>query len=216
MMDPSRLLLVEDHADVREALAEFLSSEGFTVVGCESAEEGLTALEAADYDALVTDYALPGEDGAWLVAAAREKGRLPRTVAMVTAVPRDVEVEGVPVLRKPLDLGELLGVLRHEGVAPRHRVDLILYVAGGTDASRRARENLERALACYRPEDVRWTVCDLAGALPPEALADRISRTPTLVKRTPAPPAWITGDLTDAKPLHDLLETAGARRHRGR
>lgn len=215
MVGASRLLLVEDHPDVREALSEFLSSEGFEVTGRESAEAGLAALREGGYSVLVTDYALPGKDGAWLVEAAREQGWLPPRAVMVTAVPQDVQVDGVRVLRKPLDLGELLSEIRRDGgvaASGSYRIEFVLYTSAPSDASRRARHNLERVLAGYADEDVQLTICDLSAGITAGAVADKIGRTPTLVKRWPSPPAWIAGDLAQPEPLHDLLQAAGARR----
>jgi len=64
-MQPSRLLLVDDHALFREGLISLLSyQDDFTVVG--EAEDGKSALDQARAlkpDIVLMDVELPGEDG---------------------------------------------------------------------------------------------------------------------------------------------------------
>ena len=74
--DPGRLadvtvLLVEDHEDERELITLVLEAEGATVTGVASAREALTALEVVQPDVLVSDIALPNEDGHTLIRQIR-------------------------------------------------------------------------------------------------------------------------------------------------
>lgn len=83
-----RLLLVDDHALVREGLASLLSYQGdMTVVGeAEDAEGALAQARALRPDVVLMDVELPGEDG---VAATRQlKLELPE-VAVVMLTVRD-------------------------------------------------------------------------------------------------------------------------------
>ena len=54
------LLLVEDEAPLREAVAEQLADRGFDVVQADSAERALDALADFAFDIVVTDLRLPG------------------------------------------------------------------------------------------------------------------------------------------------------------
>src|SRR6202161_2304918 len=71
MPDPIRILVVDDHAVVREGLRAFLAlQEGFEIVG--EAADGDEALERAaelDPDVILMDLVMPGRDG---VSAMRE------------------------------------------------------------------------------------------------------------------------------------------------
>ena len=85
------------------------------------------------------------------------------------------------------------------------RVQFTLYVAGDSPRSRAAVANIrrlaeERLLGRY---DV--TIVDVV-VQPGRAEAMRILTTPTLVKEAPGPPRRVTGDLSDAGRLWDLLE----------
>ncbi len=60
---PKHLLLVEDEAPLREAVAEQLSDRGFSVVQADSAERALESLADFAFDIVITDLRLPGLDG---------------------------------------------------------------------------------------------------------------------------------------------------------
>lgn len=80
-----RLLLVDDHALVREGLTSLLSyHDDFTVVGeAEDAEGALAQARALEPDIVLMDVELPGENG--VMATQRLKAELPDvTVVMLT------------------------------------------------------------------------------------------------------------------------------------
>jgi DNA-binding response OmpR family regulator len=109
------ILLVEDNEDVREGLSLLLESEGFELVAASSAEEGLAHLQARTFELIITDYMLPAQSGGWMVEQAKKAGRLNMTrVLMITAHPRVLPPPGVRILHKPLDIDELLRVVREE------------------------------------------------------------------------------------------------------
>lgn len=111
MRGPPQLsvLFVEDHDEIREALASVLVDEGYLVRAVATAEEGLEELSRAHFDLVLTDYSLPGETGSWMVLQARQRGWLVRTaLLMVTAHPQPESVEGMEVLRKPIELDPFL------------------------------------------------------------------------------------------------------------
>ncbi|EJL33858.1 response regulator [Novosphingobium sp. AP12] len=64
---PSKLLLVDDEAALREPLGEYLSRQGFAVVQCSSAAEARARLRDvpsdARFDLVLLDIMMPGEDG---------------------------------------------------------------------------------------------------------------------------------------------------------
>jgi DNA-binding response OmpR family regulator len=113
-----RVLLVEDHAAMREMVAGHLAKRGFAVDTAGSAAEAREALAAASYDALILDLGLPDGDGMGILleARARTAGRLP--ALLVTA--RDALEDRVGGLNagaddyivKPFDLIELEARLR--------------------------------------------------------------------------------------------------------
>jgi len=68
------VLLVEDDADSRLLLTRVLEYSGALVSAVGSAREAMSTLEGITPDVLVTDIAMPREDGYWLIRAVR---RLP-------------------------------------------------------------------------------------------------------------------------------------------
>jgi two-component system, chemotaxis family, CheB/CheR fusion protein len=67
-----RILLLEDDADARESMVMLLELAGANVVPTPTAEAALTALQNTEFDAVVTDVAMPGRSGFWLVGQIRQ------------------------------------------------------------------------------------------------------------------------------------------------
>jgi DNA-binding NtrC family response regulator len=117
MADPTKhLLLVEDEASLREAVAEQLTDRGYAVTQAGSGETAIAHLADFAFDALVTDLRLPGVDGAAVVEAAI--GRYPDIVAIVVTGFGTVKdaVEAIKrgasdFVSKPFQIDELLHVL---------------------------------------------------------------------------------------------------------
>ena len=104
---PSRVLVVEDEADVRGLYVERLSGE-YDVATARTGEEALAVLDDA-VDVVLLDRRLPGLHGDDTLGRIRESGVDVR-VAVVTAVTAELDVVGLPVdayVRKPVDAGEL-------------------------------------------------------------------------------------------------------------
>ncbi len=78
---PKHLLLVEDEAPLRQAVAEQLGDRGYVVRQADSGETALRALSEFAFDVVVTDLRLPGVDGSAVIEAAVE--RYPEIVAIV-------------------------------------------------------------------------------------------------------------------------------------
>ena len=73
--DRIRVLHVDDEPDFADLVATFLerADDRFAVDTRTSAEEGLAAIDAADYDCVVSDYDMPGADGIEFLEAVRER-----------------------------------------------------------------------------------------------------------------------------------------------
>ena len=225
---PARILVVEDQDDVRRMLTTALSIEGHLVDEASSAAEGLACLAQARYDLVLSDYAMPGGTGAWMLHQATEKGLLNDAVALIITAHPDVrELENVEVITKPLDLDNFLEQVRRILTAEREdqasppapetsrsrarnrpRIELVLYVSSESPSSIQARRNLEQLLEQFDMSQVRYTVCDLVRE-PLAGEADRIAFTPTLVKRYPEPKMWVLGNLREPQIVADLLRVCG-------
>jgi DNA-binding NtrC family response regulator len=78
---PRHLLLVEDEAPLREAIAAQLSDRGYDVHEAGTGEDAVAKLAEFAFDIIVTDLRLPGIDGSAVVEAA--VGRYPEIIAIV-------------------------------------------------------------------------------------------------------------------------------------
>jgi DNA-binding NtrC family response regulator len=113
---PKHLLLVEDEAPLREAVAERLADCGFVVTQAESGEMALDRLADFAFDVLVTDLRLPGIDGAKVIEQAVE--RYPEIISIVVTgygTVRDavdvIKRGAVDFVTKPFQFDELLHAL---------------------------------------------------------------------------------------------------------
>ena len=115
------LLVVDDDNRIRELLKEYLARAGFRVTGAKDASAARRLIASLDFDLLVLDVMMPGEDGFSLAAWVR--GRQATPVLMLTArdSARD-RIEGLSLgaddyLAKPFEPREL--VLRIEAILRR-------------------------------------------------------------------------------------------------
>ena len=66
------ILVVEDHAAVREAIARSLARRGCRVTTATNGIEGLEAVRGQRFDAVITDLTMPERGGLWLWERALE------------------------------------------------------------------------------------------------------------------------------------------------
>jgi two-component system response regulator GlrR len=220
----ARILVVEDQEDVRGLLVTALEIEGHEVDEAPNAREGLQRLQEARYNLVLSDYAMPGGTGTWMLHEAERQGLLTETPSLIVTAHPDVrELANRNVIAKPLDLDLFLDQVRrvlngaaaggnrmddNAGDARQHRVELVLYVSPNSPASAQARRNLEDLLARFDASQIKYSICDLVRD-PLAGEHDRVAFTPTLVKRYPAPRMWVLGNLRETEILGDLLRACG-------
>jgi len=122
-----RVLVVDDHAQIRRLMAIYLEREGFDVCQAEHGREALLLLEQQVVDLLVVDIMMPKVDGYELVDRLR-RSLCSLPVLMVTAKDtfgdkkRGFEVGVDDYLTKPVDMDEL--VLRVKALLRRAKINL--------------------------------------------------------------------------------------------
>lgn len=112
----TRIVIVEDEPDLRDAVAEYLGANGFDVATAENAAALRAMVETESFHLAILDIAMPGEDGLslgrWL------RSRMPIGIiyatAAGTALDRIVglEVGADDYMVKPYELRELLARVR--------------------------------------------------------------------------------------------------------
>jgi CheY-like chemotaxis protein len=115
-----RILVVEDNPSVRDALAAVLAVEGYAVTTAGNGLEGLELLPGEPPFALVLlDLMMPVMDGFAFLA---ERARRPDVAAVPVIITSAFEARppggaplDLPYLRKPVDVEELLALMRELG-----------------------------------------------------------------------------------------------------
>jgi two-component system, OmpR family, phosphate regulon response regulator OmpR len=120
-MAERHLLVVDDDDRLRELLREFLARAGFRVSIAPDAASARRLLEGLNFDLLVVDVMMPGEDGFSLTRAIRARSLTPILMLTARGDPSD-RIEGLSLgaddyLAKPFEPQELL--LRIEAILRR-------------------------------------------------------------------------------------------------
>jgi DNA-binding NtrC family response regulator len=84
IVDRFRVLVVDDHASAREAVADVLREAQYFVATCASASEALPKLSSERFDVIVTDLQMPGMNGLEFICEI-ERRRLDVQILMITA-----------------------------------------------------------------------------------------------------------------------------------
>jgi DNA-binding response OmpR family regulator len=114
--EPVTLAVVDDEADIRETVSEYLEHNGFKVLTSDSATAFRRVLETTKVDLALLDVNMPGQNGLSLARYLREN--LDIGIIMLTAAAdTDDRIAGLELgaddyLGKPFDLRELLARVR--------------------------------------------------------------------------------------------------------
>ena len=81
--DSAHLLVVDDDARLRGLLHRFLTQQGFRVTTAADAAEARALIKSIDFDCLILDVMMPGENGFDLASDLRAQSELP--ILMLTA-----------------------------------------------------------------------------------------------------------------------------------
>nr|WP_272210186.1 response regulator [Marinicella sp. W31]MDC2876051.1 response regulator [Marinicella sp. W31] len=133
--DAAHLLIVDDDTRIRTLLKRYLSEQGYRVSTAGSSAEARRKLEGLDFDLLVLDVMMPGEDG---VSLTRDLSKMrPIPVLLLTArAEADARIEGLEAgaddyLAKPFEPRELLlrisNILRRSQAPKTMAIEQIMF-----------------------------------------------------------------------------------------
>ena len=106
------VLVVEDEADIRETLRDVLEMEGYRVRCAENGQEALDVLSEMRPKLILLDLMMPVMSGYELLKRLKESSDLSTIpVTVVSAIADRSGLQDAPVLKKPLDLDQLLNVV---------------------------------------------------------------------------------------------------------
>ncbi len=121
MEELPHILVVDDDRRLRELLQRYIGEQGFRVTTGENAENARIKLRSFDFDLLVIDIMMPGEDGLALTKSLREETPVP--ILLLTAMGEaEDRIQGLECgaddyLTKPFEPREL--VLRINAILRR-------------------------------------------------------------------------------------------------
>jgi len=117
--DPSQIavLVLDDEPGVRMVLASSLATEGYSVCLADG-NNVVDALDAREYDLVISDLRMPGTDGLHALAMAKEKSPKAKLI-VITGYPSQESLESCRAfgvaryLVKPFAIGEIRQVARN-------------------------------------------------------------------------------------------------------
>ena len=132
-LDGVRVLVVDDTRNVREVVTDILTQDGAKVTAVDSADEALAALQRERPDVLLSDLAMPGKGGYWLIGQVRalppERGGVTPAAALTAYTGPEHRASVLRAgfqlhVEKPIGLDALVEVvallaLKERAVAPR-------------------------------------------------------------------------------------------------
>ena len=71
----AKILLVDDSSTILTSMSALIGDLGHTVISAENGEKALAQINAGSFDLMITDFNMPGMNGAELIAAARKTSR---------------------------------------------------------------------------------------------------------------------------------------------
>lgn len=133
--DASHILVIDDDKRIRHLLSQFLRKNDFRVSIAANAAEARHILTAINFDLLIIDVMMPGEDGLSLTRSLRQNAQVP--ILMLTALSEtENRINGLEAgvddyLPKPFDPRELLlrvnAVLRRGAVPAEAKIEQISF-----------------------------------------------------------------------------------------
>jgi len=158
-MNHSRILVVDDDADIRDGMRVLLEQAGYHVLVASDGQEGLEVAHSAKPDLIITDISMPRMDGLALLAELRRDVPVGPPPVIVCSAFDGVARQALPlgaacVLPKPFEAEALLRLV--DNLLARHPPDLVAlerdrsYARSvrerAAEAARRAARRLEEQL----------------------------------------------------------------------
>jgi len=126
MSEKKRILIVDDHREIRSAVSRYLEKNGYRTATARDAREMDARLKGGRFDLIVLDVMMPGEDGLSVCRRLSAEGVAP--ILMLTALGEEtdrivgLEIGADDYLPKPFNPRELLArikaILRRAAAGP--------------------------------------------------------------------------------------------------
>ena len=123
-----KVLVVDDHLQVRQSMADILRRTGYQVDCCASAVEAIQVADRQDHDVIITDLKMPGMSGVELIRALQERGNEAQVLMVTAHASVSSAVEAIrhgafDYIEKPLDVDQIeqlvARAMRHGAIRDR-------------------------------------------------------------------------------------------------
>lgn len=109
----SKILVIDDEAEILGVLSDFLSARGYSVVTAMDGEEGVQKFDSESPDLVMCDIKMPRKDGFQFLKEIRTSRKwVPVIIISALTEPANIlkgyDFQADYYLTKPLDLNELL------------------------------------------------------------------------------------------------------------
>jgi CheY-like chemotaxis protein len=119
-MKSARILILDDDTAIAELLGEMISMLGYRPTSCECAERALNLLNSEEFDAVISDFQMPGLDGRQFFHRLQALNpALARRIIFLTGDTLNVDLQsllktsGSQCLPKPFRMNAIEDMLRH-------------------------------------------------------------------------------------------------------
>lgn len=128
-----QILVVEDDIELNRTLCAFLRQNGYEPTGCQCANDAYNAMYGQNFDLIVSDIMMPGEDGFTFAAAVRRQNENIPILFLTARSDLGAKQRGFRLgiddyMVKPVDLEELClrigALLRRARIAASRRIEL--------------------------------------------------------------------------------------------
>lgn len=108
----ARILIVDDEANIRNALAKLLAKFGYTVKSASNTQEALAMLHSSQFDVVLSDLRMPGEDGLHLLGEIKKLDAAIEVVVMTAYGTIETAVQAMregayDYIEKPINMDRL-------------------------------------------------------------------------------------------------------------
>lgn len=112
-----KLLYAEDERSLSEAVVDILTYHKYIVDAVYNGKDAYDYAMSGDYDGMILDIMVPGQDGIEVLSALRKKGCKTPILLLTAKTQVDDRIRGLDAgaddyLHKPFDMGELLARVR--------------------------------------------------------------------------------------------------------
>lgn len=119
-MQPPRVLIVDDDADIRDVVGLLLDEDGFSTTVCATLQHAISVLETESINLLITDRRLSGGDGLDLVRFVLQQSATVIPIILLTAARPAIAPDEHPliaqadvtVIAKPFDIDQIVNQAR--------------------------------------------------------------------------------------------------------